>query len=1012
MPSLAQDLEMLRQLNENRFRVKDLRAQALRPLKEIKNIDRAKNLRAQGVHLPKEIKDSEVRIVSHKAGGDKADIEFKKWIVSNDKVEIALLVKIQTHRDISENEEENDRPRKSTELENRLTDIKYKDLIQLPREDEEDAGGPPAQGDGADDRDPPIIPVLEAARVMQALVGRAQTVFEPTTMCCYYRIIRELYGVAQPNWTVGAARAGVGGTTSAFVTNECIRAIFSFQNALKRTYEFLEQTRIFYEHFSALKHMLEKWGIGDHEHPLYIWANKSVAAMWLSCYIATNPRNHEIALFHKDDDSGRNSLLLPDEDSPADLDNTQKYFDSLPGNLEKAVGQLFRNVAKVYNEIFVYRRDQEDPGTKHPIDMERAGEGVFEFDAHVLTDKEEVRTNKFNRTATAHLFALKAIEDAVINAHALKQVFKPGGAGGEPAGGTEKILKDLAEQFYAITRRVHRVLEPSKQYLKLVINRELAASDATFDAGELVFAATSYGAINGWRLDEKLNRACERLVNSLPDNGRLPTKRPFHADARGYRTLPIGCEMTRALATLLQKTGYDFDAALVGRMLGVFEDNQIELKESRAKDKVIAWNFEGAPNPDKPAVWVTAISVLALDRIVRMLNTRINEIVLAHFDVTMPERPHTQLELHDLIYSDYALAEWKFGGDQRSTAISLQKMRAHVMRATLPVGYQKHRKTFSTIFYGPPGTGKTTLAESLALSARAPLVRLSPSDLILQGQELIEGRARDVFEALSMLTQCVVIFDEFEPVLKCRGKDKPLSQKDEQNRREYELERIADVLQVFGEKDDPKFRFVLGGMLPKFSKLYDAAETQSFVYCLGTNYLSSIDEAAKRPGRFDTRIPVYKPDVLSRAGMLLYRLSRTGDFDHLSGQMAERFIDVVAITTDGDANLINKLFKIGKGEAGDRVAENVLRYILHQEAKLPEELSKEEPSVKAEKVQDELTRAGHIDDEERKERQWLINYEKSFLEPRGEISGTMGGPEIVERLAQHLRPPGTETAGK
>ncbi len=71
-------------------------------------------------------------------------------------------------------------------------------------------------------------------------------------------------------------------------------------------------------------------------------------------------------------------------------------------------------------------------------------------------------------------------------------------------------------------------------------------------------------------------------------------------------------------------------------------------------------------------------------------------------------------------------------------------------------------------------------------------------------------------------------------------------------------------------------------MLPKFGKLHDAAEKQSFVYCLGTNNFNDIDEAAKRRGRFDKKFPVYKPDVLSRAGILFYRLSQTVEFAQIS----------------------------------------------------------------------------------------------------------------------------------
>ncbi|HKY43643.1 MAG TPA: ATP-binding protein, partial [Pyrinomonadaceae bacterium] len=185
----------------------------------------------------------------------------------------------------------------------------------------------------------------------------------------------------------------------------------------------------------------------------------------------------------------------------------------------------------------------------------------------------------------------------------------------------------------------------------------------------------------------------------------------------------------------------------------------------------------------------------------------------------------------------------------------------------------------------PPGTGKTTLVEALALSAERPLIRLSPSDLVVQGPAAIEGRARNVFEALCMLTQVVIILDEFEDVVGKRGESN-------------------------GQHGESKiFEFLRTGMLPKLVKLNDAARKQSFVYCLATNYLTKIELAAQRKGRFDLRLPVYDPDPVSRAGTLLYRcyrvVAKLGDAaDEIIERksLARRFLEVVAHTRGTRAN--------------------------------------------------------------------------------------------------------------
>src|SRR5205823_1734879 len=153
----------------------------------------------------------------------------------------------------------------------------------------------------------------------------------------------------------------------------------------------------------------------------------------------------------------------------------------------------------------------------------------------------------------------------------------------------------------------------------------------------------------------------------------------------------------------------------------------------KEKKKRVAWNFEGAPNSNKPCVWVTAVAVMALDRIVRMLNERINSIVLRHFEVIGPEKTRARVALNDLLYPDYGFSKYCHN-KEHSVGVLLEQMRAHILRATLPVPYQE--KVYSAILFGPPGTGKTTLLESLAFSSGVPLVRLSPSDLTVQGQEL------------------------------------------------------------------------------------------------------------------------------------------------------------------------------------------------------------------------------------------------------------------------------------
>ena len=135
----------------------------------------------------------------------------------------------------------------------------------------------------------------------------------------------------------------------------------------------------------------------------------------------------------------------------------------------------------------------------------------------------------------------------------------------------------------------------------------------------------------------------------------------------------------------------------------------------------------------------------------------------------------------------------------------------------IPPTYDK--ECYSLLLYGPAGTGKTMLIESLAASSGANLVEITPSDFLVEGEALIERRARNVFQCLSYLTRTVILFDEFDPMILSRE----LRSKD-------------------GNKLDV-FAFVTPGMLPKLKWLNENAKKRNVAFCLITNRIGTLDEA-------------------------------------------------------------------------------------------------------------------------------------------------------------------------
>jgi hypothetical protein len=550
--------------------------------------------------------------------------------------------------------------------------------------------------------------------------------------------------------------------------------------------------------------------------------------------------------------------------------NDGKRSITFPQELEWLI-ERHRGVIK----LVVDNKDLEWEGSSELIQLNR----LFLEEAFSETVNGEKRfafkpvdRRQFDVTLSAHGIAHRVVGEALDEAEVAADKVREEGSE-QPL---VEIIDHFLDTYRRIYNRIHRTIEPAKRYIQAVLNRELALASrsAKFDAGELLFAAACFGALTKWKDNEQLNEARRLLISLLPEDGRLPTARPIQSDAKGLRLIPIAFEMSRCFAQLLQRDDReDLEPKIVKKLLNVFEEKPIYL--SRDSNEHVGWNFSGAPESQRPCVWVTSVAVFALDRTVKMLDERINAMVLRHFKVDWPDVKVESLEnfgskksgksdLNSMLCSDYELQSAFNAGDQYeneykqnphrvdnvSVAIRLQQMRAHLTGALLPRFYTRQT---SAIFYGPPGTGKTTLAEALATTARVPLVRLSPSDLMVQGTDVIESRARAIFDSLSMLTEVVIFLDEFEPVVRTRGRKK------DENRPE----------------DPAEFKFLVTGMLPKLTRLNEVAKEQSIVYCLATNHLVEVDDAAKRVGRFDLHIPIYNPDPMSRLGSFLSRLIAT-----------------------------------------------------------------------------------------------------------------------------------------
>jgi len=393
--------------------------------------------------------------------------------------------------------------------------------------------------------------------------------------------------------------------------------------------------------------------------------------------------------------------------------------------------------------------------------------------------------------------------------------------------GDAKQISDFAAPLNAIANELKEKLRPTSRYLESILDRELAStlsqSRRIADGAELLFASNGL-AILGDVEDARTARALYAVSEQVTDAGRIPSHRPFDVFAKGYVLHVAAAESIRAFAELTVHAPETVTAELVQKLLRHFR--------ATWQEKAGGWRHERDNENGLCQQWLSVVSLRALQTLGQVLDKRINQLVLSNLSVRQPEELKN-IGLPDLFYPDFGLVV--SGLRKKSIANVLQGMRAHILGDSS----QKHK--YSLVLYGPPGTGKTTIAEALARTCKVPLVEVTPSDILLAGVEKIETRARLVFDGLSMLTDVVILFDEFDSILWSRE-----------------------------TKAQPEgiLRFLTPGMLPKLKKLYEHAEKQRIGFILSTNLIGGLDKAATREGRFDMRLGIYPPDLLSRYGRL------------------------------------------------------------------------------------------------------------------------------------------------
>lgn len=222
------------------------------------------------------------------------------------------------------------------------------------------------------------------------------------------------------------------------------------------------------------------------------------------------------------------------------------------------------------------------------------------------------------------------------------------------------------------------------------------------------------------------------------------------------------------------------------------------------------------------------------------------------------------------------------------------------------------------LLVGPPGTGKTLLAKAVAGEAKVPFFSLTGSDFVELYVGVGASRVRDLFQEAEKNAPCIIFIDEIDAI--GRSRDSKYGGGNEE--REQTLNQLLSEMDGFDGK-------------------------KGIIILAATNRPEILDKALLRPGRFDRRIIVEKPDLKGRVEILKVHAK-----DVLMDETVD--LDEIALATSGAvgsdlANMINEAainaVKEGREYVSQKDLFNAVEIVLVGKEKKDRILSEQERKI-------------------------------------------------------------------
>jgi len=222
------------------------------------------------------------------------------------------------------------------------------------------------------------------------------------------------------------------------------------------------------------------------------------------------------------------------------------------------------------------------------------------------------------------------------------------------------------------------------------------------------------------------------------------------------------------------------------------------------------------------------------------------------------------------------------------------------------------------LLVGPPGTGKTLLAKAVAGEAQVPFYFLSGSDFMELYVGVGASRVRSLFKQAQQTAPCIIFIDEVDSIGRSRS--------------------------GYGNGSDSEQQQTLNQLL---SEMDGMDSSKGLLILAATNRPEVLDPALLRPGRFDRRVIVDKPDLKGRVDILKVHAKNVSLDDTVD-------LDAIALATSGAvgsdlANLINEAailaVKYGRNAVSQKDLFEAVEVVLVGKEKKDRVLSKEERRI-------------------------------------------------------------------